>query len=80
MKSFDNRPIGDIINLISIDASRIENSIVHLAYVVTGPIQLVFVVIFIIIQIDYTFLSGLILLAVVLPIKIVLSKIQEKFM
>ena len=45
-----------------------------------GPIQVLFVVGFILYKVDYTFLSGLMLLALILPFKMFVARILKKFM
>lgn len=69
LKTLDSKSAGDIINLLSTDGTRIEYGIYYLPYLVTGPIQMIIVIIIIYLQVGLTFLAGLLLLSLVVPAK-----------
>ncbi len=44
-----------------------------------GPIQIIFVIVFIAVEIDATFLSGMMLLVLIFPFKALIAKAFNKF-
>nr|QUF59454.1 ATP-binding cassette transporter Abcc4-1 [Brachionus angularis] len=79
IKTLDSKSAGDIINLLSTDATRIEYGIYFLPYLITGPIQAIFVILVIYSQVGYSFLTGLLLLALIMPAKWLIAKTFNKF-
>ncbi|RNA19404.1 multidrug resistance-associated 4, partial [Brachionus plicatilis] len=79
LKTLDSKSAGDIINLLSTDATRIEFGMYFLPYLVTGPIQLVIVITILYLKVGATFLSGLLLLSLIVPAKWLILKQYNKF-
>lgn len=80
VKSLDQKSSGDIINLLSTDMARLENGFTYWPHFASGVLQLVFVIVFILIKINGTFLAGLMILALLYPVKYFLAKFFQKFM
>lgn len=66
---------GFIVSLLSTDAARLESSFVFLPFFVIAPLQAMFVVYFMIQQIGVTFLAGLVLLVMFVPVQIIIGKL-----
>nr|APD26517.1 ATP-binding cassette transporter subfamily C member 4 X1 protein [Brachionus koreanus] len=79
LKTLDSKSAGDIINLLSTDATRIEFGMYFLPYLVTGPIQMVVVITIIYTKVGLSFLSGLLLLSLIVPAKWLILKQYNKF-
>nr|QNH67884.1 ATP-binding cassette transporter subfamily C member 4 X1 [Brachionus rotundiformis] len=79
LKTLDSKSAGDIINLLSTDTTRIEVGMHFLPYLITGPIQMAIVIIIIYQKVGLTFLSGLLLLLLVVPVKWTVLKQIKKF-
>ncbi|CAF0837577.1 unnamed protein product [Brachionus calyciflorus] len=78
LKTLDSKSAGDIINLLSTDATRIEYGIYYLPYLITGPIQMVIVIVIIYMEVGLTFLAGLILLSLIVPAKALIARLYNK--
>nr|UOU03341.1 ATP-binding cassette subfamily C4-1-2 [Brachionus rubens] len=78
LKTIDSKSAGDVINLLSTDATRIEYGIYYLPYLITGPIQMVIVIVIVYLEVGLTFLAGLLLLALIMPAKALIAKLYNK--
>ncbi len=74
VKALDSNFSGDIINLLSTDATRIEIGVLYLPYLFIGPIQIVIVITVILQKIGVWFLAGLLLLLLIVPIQALVAK------
>ncbi|RNA09361.1 multidrug resistance-associated 4-like isoform X1, partial [Brachionus plicatilis] len=79
LKTLDSKSAGDIINLLSTDGTRIEYGIYYLPYLITGPIQMVIVIVIIYLEVGFTFLAGLLLLALIVPAKAFIVRQFNKY-
>ncbi len=78
MSSHSLKNGAEILNLVTNDALKIENSITYLSYLIVTPIQIVFVIILIVIFVDLSFLTGFIVLIALIFTQFVLTKFMEK--
>lgn len=74
----NNNSSGQLLNLISNDASRLELVLPFLPYVIIGPIEVIVVIYIMIKTIDVSILFGLVVLAIVLPAQSLLGKVYDK--
>ena len=66
---------GMLVNLLSSDASRLNDFFVFLPYFVIAPLQCAFVVYIMIKKIGFSFLAGLLILFLFIPIQSILGKL-----
>jgi ATP-binding cassette subfamily C (CFTR/MRP) protein 4 len=79
VKALDSNFSGDIINLLSTDATRIEIGVLYLPFLFIGPIQIVIVITVILQKIGVWFLAGLLLLLLILPIQALVAKAYNNY-
>ncbi len=70
---------GKIINLVTNDGARLESIVFFLPYILIAPIQAIIVVYILILKIDKSFLSGLFLLSLLIPVQTVFAKVYSHF-
>lgn len=70
---------GKMINLVTNDGARLESIVFFLPYIVIAPIQAIVIVNILIAKIDKSFLSGLFLLLVLIPVQTILAKVYSHF-
>ena len=75
----ENEAGGQILNLISNDASKFEYCLLFLPYIFIGPLLIIAAIGIMAWLIDPTFLTGFGLIAVVLVLQIVLTKFTQRF-
>jgi hypothetical protein len=68
-----------VANLLANDTDRVEKAVLFVAYLFVGPAQIIVVIVIILNQIGFSFLTGLALVFGILPIKALLAKIYNKF-
>ena len=64
-------------SLLATDATCVENFFVFLPYFIIAPLQSAFVIYIMIDRVGYSFLSGLGLLIIFIPISTLLSKLYD---
>ena len=69
---------GQIINLIGNDGTRLENFLLYFPYIIIGPLQILIIIGLLIKMVDFSFLSGLILLFAFIPLQSLLGKILNR--
>jgi hypothetical protein len=74
----DSLSSGQIINLLANDGSRIETSMLFSAYLLIGPMQVIFVVWMLIKLIDASILGGLIIMIIALPTQGLLGHLYDR--
>ncbi len=77
MVGFDTNSSGQLINIISTDCARVEYSILFMPFLFVAPVELAFVIMILVNTVDKTILSGLLVVAVALPIQSMLGKIFD---
>jgi hypothetical protein len=70
----DNSTV-EFINLMSMDASNLENFTIMAHWLLIGPLKATFIVAILVNQVSYTMLSGLILFFLMVPLQIALSQV-----
>ena len=73
-----NQLTGQIINLISNDVGRLETAPLFVGYLLIGPIQAIIVIFILLYLTNFSFVIGLSLLCVFLPLQSIASKIYDK--
>ena len=79
INTLDSNASGDIINLLSTDATRIEIGVLYLPYLIIGPIQILVVVAVIMWKIGVYFLVGLLLLLLIIPLQALIAKAYNNY-
>ncbi len=79
INTLDSNSSGDIINLLSTDATRIEIGVLYLPYLIIGPIQIAVVVAIVLWKIGLYFLAGLVLLVLIIPLQAIIAKAYNKY-
>jgi hypothetical protein len=69
----------DVLNLLSNDATRLEDILYLSSYLITSPIQALVIIYILIVEVDYTILSGLAVIALILIFQLFLSKIYSYY-
>jgi hypothetical protein len=69
----------DVLNLLSNDGRRIENSPVFTIFVLVGPLAITIVVIILAVQVNVSILGGLLVLLIAIPTQILLNALLAKF-
>ncbi len=69
----------EVINLMSNDAIRIEHIPYFSSFLLVAPIQTVAVIIVLINLIDYSILSGLLAIAIIVPIQVMLGRLYNRY-
>jgi hypothetical protein len=69
----------EVVNLISNDATRIEQMVLFIAYLVITPFQTVAIIVILIEKVNYTILGGLILLGLVTLFQMFMNKVYNTF-
>jgi hypothetical protein len=64
-------------SLLATDAARLENFFIFLPYFLISPIQSIFIIYIMIEKVDKSFLSGLFLLLLFIPIQSILGKVYD---
>ena len=75
----EQRASGQVLNLISNDVSRIEESLTFFSYIANGPILILLSVVILARLIDETFLTGFALIVLVIIVQVVLAKVTQRF-
>ena len=68
-----------MINLVTNDGARLESIVYFLPYIVIAPVQAIVIVNILILKIDKSFLSGLFLLLVLIPVQSIFAKAYSHF-
>ncbi len=68
----------DVLNLLSNDGRRIENSPVFAIFVLVGPLAITIVVIILAVQVNISILGGLLVLLIAIPTQILLNALLTK--
>jgi hypothetical protein len=69
----------EVINLMSNDATRIEHVPFFSSFLVVAPIQTIAVIIILMNKIDYSILSGLIVISTIIPVQLLLGRIYNHY-
>jgi len=69
---------GQILNMIANDCSRIEMAFYFVPYLLIGPIQAITIIIMLFTLVDFTVLSGLVVLLFIIPIQSLLAKLLDR--
>ncbi len=69
----------EVINLMSNDATRIEHVPFFSSFLIVSPIQTIAVIIILISQIDYSILSGLLVIGIIIPVQLLLGRVYNRF-
>ncbi len=69
----------EVINLMSNDATRIEHVPFFSSFLIVAPIQTIAVIIILISKIDYSILSGLLVIATIIPIQLLLGRVYNHY-
>ena len=77
--TLDSKVSGRILNLLSNDAARLDLVVYYLPYFVIVPIQVAAIVYFLIKMVDMTFLAGLIIFLIYMPLQAIMAKIYNYF-
>ena len=75
----ETRSGGQIINLLSNDASKFDTVPIFLPWIVIGPIEVVVILVFLFKKVDITFLAGLALVILFIPAQSITGKFTVKF-
>ena len=75
----ENQAGGQVLNLISNDAARIEVSPYFVAFLVIGPVLAISSLVMLSEVVDSTFLFGFVLIVIILLIQVILAKIYDYF-
>jgi ATP-binding cassette subfamily C (CFTR/MRP) protein 4 len=78
MSNIDHETTGQLINMVSNDAARIESSVYLISYILIAPLEALSVIFLLIYLIDLTVLSGLTLLVLALPLQAILGKVLNR--
>ena len=70
---------GKILNLLSNDGSRIEQSFHYVAYLVIAPLETIAIILLLSKYVDITILCGILLLIVSIPLQTYLGKVLNNF-
>ena len=73
----ENVASGRVMNLITNDVARLELVTLFLGYLIIGPIEAIFVIYVLVQVVDLYFLSGLIVLCILVPSQSFISKIID---
>ena len=73
----DSKSSGHLINMLSNDCSRIEQSVYLLSYLVVAPVEATAVVVLLVYLIDCSVMSGLSIVLVAIPAQAFLSKLFD---
>ena len=79
MSCIESQAGGQILNLISNDAARIEISPYFVAFLVIGPVLAVSSLVMLARIVDSTFLLGFVLIVAILLIQVVLARVYDLF-
>ncbi|CAF0703150.1 unnamed protein product [Brachionus calyciflorus] len=74
----DNQLAGQLLNMLSNDGTKIEYSVYFLAYLIIAPIESIIIIIILVETIDASILSGLVILAISIPIQSLLGKALDR--
>ena len=77
--TLDSKTSGRMLNLLSNDATRIDNVLLYLPYFVIAPIQLACIVFLLVKKVDITYLAGLLVFVLYMPIQASTAKIFNYF-
>jgi hypothetical protein len=69
----------EFVNLLSNDATRIEQSTYFLCYIILGPLQALGIIIILINYVNYTILSGILVLVLILPMQTLLNRLMQYY-
>ena len=73
----DNEASGRVMNLIANDVGRLELVTLFLGYLVIGPLEGIFVIFILVRIVDVHFLTGLVILCILVPSQSFISKIID---
>jgi ATP-binding cassette subfamily C (CFTR/MRP) protein 4 len=69
---------GQIINMLANDLSRIEFLLMFMPYLFIGPFEAGVVIFLLVKQVDVSVLSGLIIMAIAIPLQALLGKLYDR--
>lgn len=78
MSGVGNQLGGQLLNMLSNDATRIEFSVYFVPYLVVGPLEAIATAILLTKMIDVSVLSGLVIIAIAIPTQAALGKVLDK--
>lgn len=70
---------GQIINLIANDAHKLETVVLFFPFLILGPLEAIAVLVFLFYKVDVSFLAGLLLLILFIPLQSINGKLTIKF-
>ena len=77
MVSYDSNSGGQFINILSTDCSRVESAILFFPVLFLAPIELICVILLLIQLVDRIILSGLIVIAIAIPLQSLMGKVFD---
>lgn len=77
VKDLDSKSAGDVINLLSADANRIEFGLIYMPFIFATPIQLIIVISILLSEVGPTFIAGLIVIFLTYPIKALITRCMD---
>ncbi len=67
------------LSLLSTDATAIEKSTTQLVYLIVGPLKMAIIVVIMLTKVNYTLLFGILLLLLLIPLQVKLTRLQSKY-
>ena len=77
--SLNSDASGRILNLLTNDSSRVERAFYFYHYLVVGPLQAVAIMILLFELVDFSILSGVLLILVLIPLQSIFGKLSNYF-
>ena len=77
--ALDSQAGGQILNLLTNDLGRIENVFLFIPFILIGPLQAIAVIYLLVRMIDFSVLSGLFLMILIVPTQAIVGKIYDHF-
>ncbi len=77
LAGLDNQASGKLINILSNDCSRVENSVYLLSYLIIAPLEAAAVIVLLVYLIDLSVLYGLVVVLIAIPIQAGLGKLFD---
>ncbi len=70
---------GKILNLLSNDGSRVEMAFLFFSYLIVAPLQAIAILLLLLEMVDISILSGVLLLAIIIPLQSFLGKVLNMY-
>jgi ATP-binding cassette subfamily C (CFTR/MRP) protein 4 len=78
LSGLDTQSNGQIINMLANDLSRIEFLLMFMPYLFIGPFEACVVIFLLVKQVDVSVLSGLVIMAIAIPLQALLGKLYDR--